>query len=98
MTYMTKEMFIQIYMSNVTGSFMCNNESLSNIQEIINNLEQGIRNQSFIDSMYSDWYDIIKCNMYSSLPFKTVRPGCITELCYILAPRDNVAWDIKIVP
>ncbi len=55
-------------------TFLHSPEAVSELLNIIEKLEHGVRTQNNIDSVYNDFCDILKKNMYKDIPFKTVKP------------------------
>ena len=58
---------------------MSNPEILNEVNRTINQLEQGLRRQNYIDSVYNEWCDIVKQTMYEDIPYKTVINGNCTR-------------------
>ncbi|XP_060589316.1 uncharacterized protein LOC132744577 [Ruditapes philippinarum] len=56
----------------VPGDFLTGQDIIDQVNNVIENLEQGLQSQSDIDGLYSEWCSIIKHNMYKDVPYKTV--------------------------
>lgn len=70
--------FDKFDVSSVPDHFLSDHESLYKLNETISVLEQGFRTQADIDSCYDDFCNILKDNMYKSIPYKTIVNN---ELC-----------------
>ena len=59
-------------LTRVPDSFLSSEESLTLINSVMSNLEQGLQSQADIDNFYGEWCDLVKHNMYASVPYKRV--------------------------
>jgi len=74
--------FDKFELNNLPDYFLADNSTLTAVNSLIDTLEQGFRTQSELDTAYNGWCDIIKHDMYSKLPFKTVTPGASSSKRY----------------
>ena len=57
-------------LNEIPETFLGNNESWKFLNETIDRLEGGRRDQQDIDGIYNSWCDFVKTNMYSSVPHR----------------------------
>ena len=50
-----------------------NNGTITEINALVNQLEQGMRTQSDTDIAYNGWCNLVKSEMYDKLSYKTVH-------------------------
>ena len=71
--------FDKFNVSSVPESFFADDETILEINFVIDMLEQGLRTQSELDTAYSGWCYIIKSDMYHKLPYRTVNPNIFSS-------------------
>lgn len=63
--------FVKFDFKNVDGTFLCANDSLTNVNNVIDKLDQSLQTQSDIDG--------VKDNVYEHIPYKTLKTGCASK-------------------
>ncbi|XP_053403285.1 uncharacterized protein LOC128558364 [Mercenaria mercenaria] len=76
--------FDKFDVTDVPNTFLSDQESILNVNRVIEKLERSQQTQCDVDAIFSNWCEIVKNNMYKSLPFvkiggkkvrKKRRPG-----------------------
>lgn len=63
--------FDKFDVSNVPSSFLADQNTTYKVNEAIIPLESGLHTQSDVDTVYSDWCELVQTQMYSNLPYRT---------------------------
>ena len=75
-------------MGSVHVSFLMDRDILTQVNIVIDKLEQGLRMQTGIDIAYNSWCKTVKHEMYDKLSFKTIYPDTI----YSIRKRSPKPW------